>query len=98
MDETYDSDSGDGSIVIPSSSVIPESSPVHYANTIHLISTTPRFRMRLPNAEINLSPRGQRVRGQGVSSPRLSNWEHCCPPPKSTIHASSFLSMRIFDV
>ena len=27
MDETYNSDSSDGSIVIPSSSVIPESSP-----------------------------------------------------------------------
>ena len=29
MDETYDSDSSDGSIVIPSSSVIPESSPAN---------------------------------------------------------------------
>jgi hypothetical protein len=38
-----------------------------------MISTIPRFRMRLPNAEINLSPRGQ-----GVSSPRLSNLGHCC--------------------
>jgi hypothetical protein len=27
MDETYNSDSSDGSIIIPSSSVIPESSP-----------------------------------------------------------------------
>ena len=33
--------------------------------------------MRLPNAEINLSPRGQRGRGQGVGSPHLSNLEHC---------------------
>jgi len=109
MDETYNSDSRDGSIVIPSSSVIPESSPagdpalrsykgqqfviVNHTSNIrngsevsiwrhgferrHLISTTLRFRMRLPNAEINLSPRGQRGRGQGVGSPRLSNLEHC---------------------
>lgn len=33
--------------------------------------------MRLPNAEINLSPRGQGGRGQGVGSPRLSDPEHC---------------------
>jgi hypothetical protein len=156
MDETYDSDSSDGSIVIPSSSVIPESSPAndpvsesYKANNIlssitplifatgrrfrrsggtvlnavdgtfnryrccghcqhkkilkcaegverqatrfttyeivissismAMISTIPRFRMRLPNAEINLSPRGQRGRGQGVSSPRLSNLGHCQP-------------------
>jgi biotin synthase-like enzyme len=43
---------------------------VYYANTIHL------FRIRLPNAEINLSPRDQRGRGQGVGLPRLSNLEH----------------------
>ena len=29
MDETYDSDSSDGSVIIPSSSVIPESSPAN---------------------------------------------------------------------
>src|SRR2546423_4684569 len=33
--------------------------------------------MRVPNAVICLAPRGQRGRGLGVGSPRLSNWEHC---------------------
>ena len=62
-----------------------------------MISTIPRFRMRLPNAEINLSPRGQRGRGQGVSSPRLSNLGHClfCKwqvqnRPRSRTHWATF--------
>jgi hypothetical protein len=137
MYETYNSDSSDGSIIIPSSSAIPESPPAgdpalesykslqfvivdHTAN-IRNGSEVSRiwkhgFERRrvddgtfdwrcghcqhkkilkcaqreevgrpvalfatyeiLPNAEINLSPRGQRGRGQVVGSPRLSNLEH----------------------
>jgi hypothetical protein len=33
--------------------------------------------MRLPNAEMNLSHRGQRGRSRGVGSARLGNLEHC---------------------
>src|SRR2546423_11206574 len=48
--------------------------------------------MRVPNAVICLAPRGQRGRGLGVGSPRLSNWEHCMSTSKKediSIHAKN---------